>query len=55
MLELLEVEIAIALALLGATRLGELGRSHVCAAPPPGAPHVHSAFPLLSTTPEIPR
>ena len=55
MLELLEIEIAIAMALLGVTRLGELGRSHVCAAMSPTAPHVHSAFPLLSATPEIPR
>jgi glycolate oxidase len=55
MLELLETEIAIALALLGVTRLAELGPSHVCAAPSPTAPHVHSAFPLLSSTPEIPR
>ncbi len=55
MLELLETETAIALALLGATSLNEVTRAHVCAAPPPGPPHVHSAFPLLSTTPEIPR
>jgi isopentenyl diphosphate isomerase/L-lactate dehydrogenase-like FMN-dependent dehydrogenase len=55
MLELLETEIAIAMALLGVTRLGDLGRSHVCAAMSPTAPHVHSAFPLLSSTPEIPR
>ncbi|MBS0562681.1 MAG: alpha-hydroxy-acid oxidizing protein [Proteobacteria bacterium] len=55
MLELLETEIAIALALLGVTRLGELTRAHLCAAPSVTAPHVHSAFPLLSTTPEVPR
>jgi glycolate oxidase len=55
MLELLETETAIALALLGVTRLADLDRSHVCAAPSPTAPHVHSAFPLLSSTPEIPR
>ena len=55
MLELLETEIAIALALLGETRLADLGPSHVCTAPSVTAPHVHSAFPLLSTTPEISR
>jgi glycolate oxidase len=55
MLELLETETAIAMALLGVTRLADLDRSYVCAAQPPGAPHVHSAFPLLSSTPEIPR
>jgi glycolate oxidase len=55
LLELLETETAIAMALLGVTRLGDLDRSHVCAAPSATAPHVHSAFPLLSSTPEIPR
>jgi glycolate oxidase len=55
LLELLETETAIAMALLGVTRIGDLGRAHVCAAPSATAPHVHSAFPLLSTTPEMPR
>jgi glycolate oxidase len=55
LLELLETETAIAMALLGVTRLADLNRSHLAAAPPPGPPHVHSAFPLLSSTPEIPR
>ncbi len=54
-LELLEIETAIAMALLGVTRLRDLGPSHVCAAASATAPHVHSAFPLLSSTPEIPR
>ena len=56
LLQLLETEVAIALALLGVTSLAELNRSHIHAgAPQVTAPHVHSAFPLLSTTPEIPR
>jgi isopentenyl diphosphate isomerase/L-lactate dehydrogenase-like FMN-dependent dehydrogenase len=55
MLELLETETAIALALLGVTRFSELTRAHLAAAPSVTAPHVHSAFPLLSATPEIPR
>jgi isopentenyl diphosphate isomerase/L-lactate dehydrogenase-like FMN-dependent dehydrogenase len=55
MLELLETETAIAMALLGVTRLADLNRSHIAVAASPTAPHVHSAFPLLSTTPEIPR
>ncbi len=56
LLELLETEIAIALALLGVTSLAALNRSHIHAgAPQVTAPHVHSAFPLLSGTPEIPR
>ena len=56
LLQLLETEVAIALALLGVTSLADLNRSHIHAgAPQVTAPHVHSAFPLLSTTPEIPR
>jgi isopentenyl diphosphate isomerase/L-lactate dehydrogenase-like FMN-dependent dehydrogenase len=56
LLELLETEVAIALALLGVTKLADLNRSHLhCGAPPVTAPHVHSAFPLLAPTPEIPR
>jgi len=56
MLELLETEVAIALALLGVNRLADLNRSHLhVGAPSVTAPHVHSAFPLLAPTPEIPR
>ena len=56
LLELLETEVAIALALLGVTSLSALNRSHIHAgAPSVTAPHVLSAFPLLSATPEIPR
>ena len=55
LLELLETEIAIALALLGVTSLSDLNRSHIHAgAPAVTAPHVHSAFPLLFSTPESP-
>ena len=56
LLELLETEVAIALALLGVTSLSALNRSHIHAgAPSVTAPHVHSAYPLLSSTPEMPR
>jgi glycolate oxidase len=56
LLELLEEEIAIAMALAGARNLGELNRSFLhFGAPPVTAPHVHSAFPLLFPTPEAPR
>jgi glycolate oxidase len=56
MLELLETEVAIALALLGVTKLADLNRSYLhVGAPSVTAPHVHSAFPLLAPTPEIPR
>jgi len=55
LLELLEQEVAVAMALLGATRLCALDRSYLhLGAPPVGAPHVHSAFPLLFRTPEAP-
>ena len=47
MLELMEDEIRIALALLGVDRLAALGPSYVQAAPPVTPPHVFSAFPLL--------
>ena len=53
MLELLETEIAIALALLGATKLADLTPRHLhMGAPQVTAPHVHSGFPLLFPTPE---
>ncbi len=49
MLELLETELAIALALLGVRELAELDRSHVTEAVPlPFGHALHSAFPLLS-------
>jgi isopentenyl diphosphate isomerase/L-lactate dehydrogenase-like FMN-dependent dehydrogenase len=47
MLELLEDEIRIALALLGVDKLSALGPSYVRAAPPVGLPSVVSAFPLI--------
>jgi glycolate oxidase len=52
-LELLETEMAIAMALLGVTQPSDLGRSHVCAAQSVTVPHVLSAFPLLAPTPEM--
>jgi isopentenyl diphosphate isomerase/L-lactate dehydrogenase-like FMN-dependent dehydrogenase len=56
MLELLEEEIGIALALSGARSLAELNRSFLhFNAPPVTAPHVHSAFPLLFPMAELPR
>jgi glycolate oxidase len=47
LLELLEIEIRMALGLLGATRCGEVERAMVCPAAPVNPPHVLSAFPLL--------
>jgi glycolate oxidase len=47
MLELMEDEIRIALALLGVDRLAALDPSYVHPAPPVTLPHVFSAFPLL--------
>ncbi|HZT06984.1 MAG TPA: alpha-hydroxy acid oxidase [Chloroflexota bacterium] len=46
-LELLEDEVRICLGLLGVTRLGDLDRSHLCAAEPVRPAHALSAFPLL--------
>jgi len=46
-LEILEEEIRICLALLGATSFAELKPEYLCAAPPICAPGVLSAFPLL--------
>jgi glycolate oxidase len=55
-LEILEQEIAVAMALLGATSLDQLDRSYLhFSAPVVTQPHVHSAFPLLFPTPEAPR
>jgi glycolate oxidase len=47
MLEILEDETQRCLGLLGVTKLAELNRSHLHAAPPVNAPHALSAFPLL--------
>lgn len=53
MLELLEHEFGVAVALAGARSLAELHPGHVFrGAPVVAQPHVHSAFPLLQTTPE---
>lgn len=46
LMELLEHEVGVDLALIGCTALGQLNRSHLHAAPPVFPPHVHSAFPL---------
>lgn len=55
LLEILEQEVAVAMALLGVTRLADLDRSYLhYDAPSVAAPHVHSAFPLLFRTPETP-
>jgi len=47
LLEILENEISICLALLGVTGFAALDKSYVCPARPVTTPHVHSAFPLL--------
>src|SRR6185312_7559996 len=55
LLEILEQEVMVAMALAGARSLAELNRSFLhFGAPPVTAPHVHSAFPLLFRTPEAP-
>ena len=46
LMELLEHEMGVDLALIGCTSLSQLNRSHLHAAPPVFTPHVHSAFPL---------
>jgi isopentenyl diphosphate isomerase/L-lactate dehydrogenase-like FMN-dependent dehydrogenase len=46
LMELLEHEVGVDLALIGCTALDQLNRSHLHAAPPVYTPHVHSAFPL---------
>ena len=46
-LELLEIEVAECLGLLGATKLSDIGRAHVCAARPVTQAHSLSAFPLI--------
>jgi isopentenyl diphosphate isomerase/L-lactate dehydrogenase-like FMN-dependent dehydrogenase len=53
MLELLEHEVGVAMALAGARSLGELNPAFVYRnAPVVTQPHQHSAFPLLQVTPE---
>ena len=53
MLELLEHELGVAMALTGVRSLNELNPSHLFRnAPVVADPHQHSAFPLLQTTPE---
>ncbi|MDQ2801513.1 MAG: alpha-hydroxy-acid oxidizing protein [Pseudomonadota bacterium] len=55
LLQILEQEVTVAMALLGVTKLAELDRSYVHpGAPAVTAPHVMSAFPLLFPTPESP-
>lgn len=54
MLELLEEEIRIALALMGQPSFDGLGPSSLRRAPLVNQPHVHSAFPLLQTPPDGP-
>ncbi len=56
LLEILEQEVMVAMALAGARSLAELNRSFLhFGAPLVTQPHVHSAFPLLFPTPEAPR
>jgi glycolate oxidase len=50
-LELLEIELRVAMALLGADRLSALGAECLRPARPVAEPHVTSAFPLLDTAP----
>jgi len=50
-LELLETEIRVAMALLGADKLAALGAECLRPARPVVEPHATSAFPLLDTTP----
>jgi glycolate oxidase len=47
LLEILENEITICLALLGVTSFAALDKSYLCPARPVVTPHVHSAFPHL--------
>src|SRR6516164_5781426 len=47
LLEILQHEIPLCLALLGVTGLAALDKSYICPARPVATPHVHSAFPLL--------
>ena len=55
-LEILEQEIAVAMALLGVTAFDQLDASYLhFGAPVVTQPHVHSAFPLLFPTPEAPQ
>jgi isopentenyl diphosphate isomerase/L-lactate dehydrogenase-like FMN-dependent dehydrogenase len=54
LLELLETETAVALALIGVTKLADLDSSYLHAAHPVAPPHVHSAFPLLQMKHDAP-
>jgi isopentenyl diphosphate isomerase/L-lactate dehydrogenase-like FMN-dependent dehydrogenase len=54
LLELLETEMAVALALLGVTKLSDLDPSYLHPAHPVAPPHVHSAFPLLDIKHDAP-
>jgi len=47
LLEILENEITICLALLGVTSFAALDKSYLCPAQPVVTPHVHTAFPHL--------
>jgi glycolate oxidase len=47
LLEILQHEITICLALLGVTSFAALDKSYIAPARPVVPPHVHSAFPLL--------
>ncbi len=47
LMELLEHEMGVDLALIGCTALSQLNRAHLHAAPPVFNPHVHGAFPLM--------
>jgi isopentenyl diphosphate isomerase/L-lactate dehydrogenase-like FMN-dependent dehydrogenase len=47
LLELIEDEVQRSLGLLGVTKVSELTRAHLHAAPPTNPPHAFSAFPLL--------
>ena len=49
LLQILEHETGVALALLGCTSLAQLNRSHLHAAPSVYQPHVHSAFNLMDS------
>jgi glycolate oxidase len=48
LLEILEDEVHECMGLLGVTKVADLDRSYVHAAPNVSVPHVHSAFPLLT-------
>jgi hypothetical protein len=47
-LELLEEELTIDMALLGVTNVGQINGSHVCSALPVTLPHEMSVFPYMA-------